>query len=209
MIGPLRASPAVLAAAPASAAARREPDAADTQRGGGAVAAHRDGDKPGSPDDAQSREEQRVLRELQARDREVRAHEAAHLGAAGGLARGGASFSYQRGPDGQLYAVAGEVSIDTSPGTTPQDTLERARRIRAAALAPATPSAQDRAVAARAAQMALEAQIDLAAERRDARHGAAPADAGHGTSAGAALALYRANAPENLVPPQGRIDLYV
>lgn len=171
MIGPLRASPAVLAAAPASAAARREPDAADTQRGGGAVAAHRDGDKPGSPDDAQSREEQRVLRELQARDREVRAHEAAHLGAAGGLARGGASFSYQRGPDGQLYAIGGEVSLDTSPGRTPEETLAKAGRIRAAALAPAEPSSADHRIAAQAAQLAAQARLELAATRRGGEAG--------------------------------------
>ena len=58
--------------------------------------------------------ETRQVRELQARDREVRAHEAAHKNAAGSLANGSASFSYQTGPDGRRYAVGGEVSIDTA-----------------------------------------------------------------------------------------------
>jgi hypothetical protein len=84
--------------------------------------------------------------ELQNRDREVRNHEQAHIAASGGLSRGGASFSYQRGSDGKLYAVGGEVSIDTSPvPDNPQATIQKAQQIRAAALAPADPSAQDRA----------------------------------------------------------------
>jgi len=106
--------------------------------------------------------ENRQLAELKARDQQVRAHEAAHLGAAGGLARGGASFSYQRGPDGRNYAVGGEVTIDTSavPGN-PQATLAKAQQIQAAALAPADPSPQDRSVAAAATAMAAQAQQEL------------------------------------------------
>lgn len=109
-----------------------------------------------------SAEDEAVLRKLQARDREVRQHEQAHLAASGGLATSGARFSYQRGPDGVDYAVGGEVSIDTAPGRTPEETLQRARQIRAAALAPAQPSGQDLAVAAQAARMALDAQTELA-----------------------------------------------
>ena len=105
---------------------------------------------------------ERCLRQLKARDAEVRQHEMAHLAAAGGLATSGASFSYQKGSDGVNYAVGGEVSIDTSPGRTPEETMARARTIRAAAMAPAEPSAQDRAVAAQAAQMALQAAMELA-----------------------------------------------
>jgi hypothetical protein len=107
-------------------------------------------------------EQLRDLQQLQDRDREVRAHEAAHMAAAAGLVRGGMSFSYQNGPDGRRYAVGGEVSIDSSPvADDPQATLEKARQIQAAALAPAEPSAQDRAVAALAARMALDARIGL------------------------------------------------
>jgi hypothetical protein len=111
-------------------------------------------------------EEQRELEKLKARDREVRAHEQAHLVAAGSLARGGPTYTYERGPDQQLYAVGGQVQIDTSevPGD-PEATIAKAQIIRRAALAPAQPSSQDRAVAADAAQMAAEARMELAAEK--------------------------------------------
>lgn len=113
-------------------------------------------------------EQRRQVSQLQRVDRQVRAHEAAHMAAAGGLVRGGATFSYRTGPDGQRYAVGGEVGIDTSavPGN-PQATLIKAQRIRAAATAPADPSAQDRAVAAAATRMAIEAQRQLALQRKE------------------------------------------
>lgn len=104
------------------------------------------------------------LTELKARDREVRAHEAAHQ-AAGGRYSGAISYAYERGPDGAQYAVGGEVSIDTSPVEgDPQATVEKMRTVRSAALAPAEPSPQDRAVAAQAMQIMLQAQSDLAAD---------------------------------------------
>lgn len=101
------------------------------------------------------------LRSLQARDQQVRAHEQAHLAASGGLATSGASYTYQKGPDGVSYAIGGEVSIDVSAGRTPQDTIARAATIRAAALAPSDPSGQDRAVAAAASQMEQQARAEL------------------------------------------------
>lgn len=109
-----------------------------------------------------SLKDQATLASLKARDQAVRAHEGAHLAAAGGLARGGAAYTYERGPDGNTYAVGGEVSIDTSPVSgSPSATLAKARQIQAAALAPADPSAQDRAVAAAAAAMAAAASMEL------------------------------------------------
>ncbi len=106
--------------------------------------------------------EQRILEQLRDRDKEVRAHEMAHSAAAGGLSKGGPSFEYQRGPDGQLYAVGGEVQIDTSgvPGD-PEATLEKAIQIQQAALAPAEPSAQDRSVAMAAVAMAAQARAEI------------------------------------------------
>ncbi|GAB3264611.1 putative metalloprotease CJM1_0395 family protein [Chitinimonas naiadis] len=109
-----------------------------------------------------SADELAQVEKLKARDREVRQHEQAHLAAAGGLTISGPSFSYQRGPDGVNYAIGGEVSIDTSPGNTPEETLRKARQIERAALAPKDPSSPDRSVAARARQMAQEAQLQLA-----------------------------------------------
>jgi len=109
-------------------------------------------------------QELKQLTELKARDREVRAHEAAHQ-AVGGQYAGAMSFTYQRGPDGAQYAVGGEVSIDLSPVQgDPRATIEKMRIVRAAAMAPAEPSGQDRAVAAQAMQIMLQAQSELAAE---------------------------------------------
>ncbi len=107
-----------------------------------------------------------ALKQLKARDQEVRAHEAAHLASAGGLARGGVHFTYQRGSDGQQYAIGGSVNIDTSPVSgDPKATIDKARVVRAAALAPSDPSDQDRAVAAAATQMAQQAQTALAQQQ--------------------------------------------
>ncbi|MBS0369151.1 MAG: hypothetical protein JSS57_08125 [Proteobacteria bacterium] len=108
-----------------------------------------------------SESDQRVVAKLQQQDRAVRAHELAHIAAGAGVVTSGASYTYETGPDGKRYANGGEVSIDVSPGRTPQDTLRKAEQIRASALAPADPSAQDRSVAARAEQMATEARIEL------------------------------------------------
>lgn len=104
-----------------------------------------------------------LIEQLRARDREVRVHEAAHA-SVGGRYAGSAKLEYTRGPDGKNYATGGEVSISTGavPGD-PQATIEKARVIRAAALAPAEPSTQDRRVAAEASQLELSARADLQA----------------------------------------------
>ncbi len=118
--------------------------------------------KPSAQAAAQTEQDAKVIEQLKARDREVRAHEQAHVAAAGGLAQGGPSYTFQYGPDGQAYAVGGEVNIDTSAGRTPEETIAKAKQIRAAALAPADPSGQDRAVAAAAAQLEAQAQQEIA-----------------------------------------------
>ena len=114
-----------------------------------------------SPEDAAQ------VAKLKQVDRQVRQHEQAHMAAAGGMATSGASYTYQKGPDGVNYAVGGEVSISTSPGRTPEETLRRAQTVRAAALAPADPSGQDRAVAAQASKMAMEARMEMAQQSKD------------------------------------------
>jgi len=108
-------------------------------------------------------QEQEQLQELKLRDREVRAHEQAHK-SAGGQYAGAISLSYQSGPDGKRYAVGGEVSIDVSPVSgDPQATIAKMNVVRAAASAPANPSAQDRSVAAAASSAISKAQGDLVA----------------------------------------------
>jgi len=121
--------------------------------------------KDASKENQLSDEEKRSVSELQARDTEVRAHEAAHQAAGGGLT-GGASYTYQKGPDGRMYAIGGEVSIATKGGSTPQETLSNARQVQAAAMAPANPSGQDYAVATSAKVLEMKAQQELAKEQQ-------------------------------------------
>jgi hypothetical protein len=115
----------------------------------------------------QAVQQQAVIAKLAATDTHVRAHEQAHLAAAGRYARGGASYTYTRGPDGQLYAVGGEVGIDTSPVKgDPEATIRKAEVVRAAAEAPSDPSAQDRTVAAQAARSLVDRLVRQRARPR-------------------------------------------
>ena len=111
--------------------------------------------------------ERAEVQQLASADREVRAHEQAHMAAGGNLVRSGANFEYTVGPDGKRYAVGGEVTIDTSEEKDPDATLRKAGRIRQAAMAPAKPSAQDMRVAAEAAAMAVRAQQEIAKQKQD------------------------------------------
>jgi hypothetical protein len=111
-----------------------------------------------------SEEELALIDSLQLRETEVEAHERAHA-TVGGQYAGSPSYSYKTGPDGVKYAVSGEVSIDTSPVSgDPQASLQKAKQIKAAALAPAEPSSQDIKVAAKADQMATQARNEILAE---------------------------------------------
>ncbi len=113
-------------------------------------------------------EEQDQVTKLKARDAEVRQHEAAHLAAAGQYATSGASYTYQKGPDGNNYAIGGEVSISTgSISGDPEATLQKAQTIQRAALAPAEPSSQDQKVAAEAAKMAAQARMEIAQQQSE------------------------------------------
>lgn len=116
------------------------------------------------------------IRQLQLRDHEVRAHEAAHA-ATGGAYAGSPQYQYQQGPDGKAYATDGEVSIDMSPVSgDPEATLDKAEQIRAAALAPAQPSGQDLKVAQKAQAMASKAKIELAQQQAEELSAAANLD---------------------------------
>ncbi|MDP7037520.1 MAG: putative metalloprotease CJM1_0395 family protein [Myxococcota bacterium] len=121
---------------------------------------------PKAPQDLTPAEEEEV-KELKRIDQEVRIHENAHKAAAGELAVGGPVYEYEEGPDGKSYAVAGEVQIALREGSTPEETLQYARKAKKAALAPAQPSAKDRAVAAEAEAMAAKARSEIAKQRQD------------------------------------------
>lgn len=147
-------------AAASNAAGQEDSEAQSASGESGTEAAQ---DKPASNSSVQqlSPEDLALVEQLRVRDREVRVHEAAHA-SVGGRYAGNASFEYTRGPDGRNYATGGEVSISVSPVSgDPQATIEKARVVRAAALAPAEPSVQDRRVAAEASQLEVSARADL------------------------------------------------
>lgn len=138
--------------------------------------------------------QQAEVQALKQRDAEVRRHEQAHMRAGGSLT-GAPSYEYAQGPDGRQYAVNGEVSIDTSPARDPEATIRKMEVVIRAALAPADPSAQDRAVAAEARQAKADAQAELHAEQRAEQQGSTDPTAVNAAATAAttdrALALYR------------------
>lgn len=118
-------------------------------------------DSSTSDSPAKDFQKERVISELQRRDKEVRSHELAHA-AVGGSFTGAPNYSFETGPDGQRYAVGGEVSVDLSTvAGNPTATIAKMQKVHAAALAPANPSAQDTKVAANALQIILQAQSEL------------------------------------------------
>lgn len=140
--------------------------------------------------------EQQQVRELTAIDRGVRAHEAAHQAVGGSLA-GAASFHYVTGPDGERYAVGGEVPITiTTISDDPQATIHNAEQVRAAALAPAQPSAQDRSVAVAAVQIIAHAQLEAALQRAAALQAGDQAK----SDGNAAVGSFQSNTGQTLAP---------
>ncbi len=120
--------------------------------------------------------DEKVINQLQQRDQEVRTHELAHA-SAGGAATGSPSYTFEIGPDGKKYAVGGEVAVDLSIiAGDPQATIVKMQKVHAAALAPASPSAQDTRVAASAAQKILTAQSELLALKSDGVSQSSPAN---------------------------------
>jgi len=110
-------------------------------------------------------EEKKEVEKLKKTDQDVKAHESAHMSAGAGVVMGGANYEYEHGPDGKMYAVSGEVKIDTSREKDPEATIRKMQKVRKAALAPAQPSATDRSVAAKASQIEGQARAELAQER--------------------------------------------
>lgn len=123
-----------------------------------------------SPEEQQlNTAEKQVVQKLQLTDLHVKMHEQQHIASAGSYARGGPSFQYIMGPDGESYAVGGEVALDTNPiSNNPQATIVKAQVVRQAALAPSDPSGADRAIAAAATQMEAQARTKLMNEKINA-----------------------------------------
>jgi len=136
------------------------PNAGDVQAEGSTPPSDRQQRAEQAAERQQQEQEQRQIEQLSARDREVRQHERAHA-AVGGQYAGAAEYQYERGPNGVLYAVSGEVPIDVGREATPLATLQKAETVKRAALAPAEPSPQDRRVAAEATRLGAEARREL------------------------------------------------
>ncbi len=120
--------------------------------------------KPPSPNlavEVLNPEQKQEVDKLKKRDQEVKAHEKAHPSAGAGIVQGVATYQYQRGSDGRMYAVGGEVKIDTSRERNPEDTIRKMLQVKKAALSPSQPSVQDRSVAAQASQVEAEARVEL------------------------------------------------
>ena len=162
----LAALPGQVARSPVTSAYADKPSsAAMAERDAKPAADAASGDAAVSPQ--QQAQQQQQISELASRDREVRSHEQAHA-AVGGSYAGAPTYSFKRGPDGQAYAVGGEVSIDVSPiPNDPAATLRKMELVQQAALAPAEPSAQDLRVAAQAQVLAAQARSELAALQRE------------------------------------------
>lgn len=126
-------------------------------------------DESAGKEDAERQQQQAKeaeVQELKQRDTEVRNHEQAHA-AMGGQYASAPSYEFETGPNGQRYAVDGEVSIDVSKAETPQQTIKKMQQVRAAALAPAEPSPQDLRVANEASKLAFEARAELAEQQSE------------------------------------------
>lgn len=166
-------------------AAQEARDVGKVRRDGTSQSQAKPQEQPSGSDNPQdlSDEEQQRVQELKKIDREVRAHERAHR-AAGGTLTGSAQFTYTRGPDGQQYAVSGEVSIDTGREQSAAATAAKMEAVIRAALAPANPSAQDVAVAAQARQVLNEVAQEAREERLNLNDESQNAAVGGGQSGG-------------------------
>lgn len=159
---------------PASLLTAVQKRSGDAKASDGKSAAGRPANGKSSSGKELSDEQSEQVEKLKQRDTQVRQHEAAHQSAAGGLASGGATFEYETGPDGRRYAVGGEVNIDTSDVSgDPRATIAKLQQVRAAALAPADPSGQDRNVAAQASARIAKAQAELSSSATEGAGAAA------------------------------------
>lgn len=114
-----------------------------------------------------TQQEEQELAKLKNTDAEVKRHENAHKAMAAGLQTSGPNYEYETGPDGKKYAVAGDVNISYQKSSDPEINLKNAQKLKAAALAPAEPSAQDRSVARKADMEIAKAKQEILEEQQN------------------------------------------
>lgn len=183
----------------ASRALATPPHAAQAQGGSGSSG--------GAPGQELTEAEEKQVRELKQRDREVRAHEQAHARVGGSYA-GPPSYEFQAGPDGKKYAVGGEVQIDSSPiPGKPEATIRKLDIVIRAALAPAEPSSQDLQVAQKARDAKIKAQAELRAQKQAELNGEDPDSVGpkkaESSETGGLLSLLKAQEAAQKDEPKG------
>lgn len=84
---------------------------------------------------------QRVLEKFKSKDQDVRSHEQIH--ATIGHTTTPISYTYQEGPDGKMYAVGGNVRLDTSIPQDPKAASYKLDQIKKAAAGPMDSSGAD------------------------------------------------------------------
>jgi len=87
----------------------------------------------------------RVLAKFKNKDAEIRLHEQAH--ASIGPTTSPISYNYQQGPDGKMYAVGGNVRLDTSMPDDPKAAAFKLDMLQKAASGPTHMSNADGAIA--------------------------------------------------------------
>ncbi|MEW6279457.1 MAG: putative metalloprotease CJM1_0395 family protein [Candidatus Eremiobacterota bacterium] len=107
---------------------------------------------------------QDVSKVFESRDQEVRQHEQEHLSTAGEHAKGGPTFETYTASNGKTYVTGGKVEVDLGEAGDPRKTADKMAKIRKAALAPKSPSSQDRSVEAEAAGKEAEARRQMQAD---------------------------------------------
>lgn len=107
------------------------------------------------------------LRDLRERDKKVRAHLDKQKREAGNLAQGTPNIRYERGPDGQMYAVEGHVSIRVKSGTTAEERIRNADKAERVARGSGDGSPANVRVQQEARAEKERAQKELEREKRD------------------------------------------
>ena len=101
-----------------------------------------------------------VIRDLQKLERNLMGREMEQARVGGGVT-GRGRHVVETGPDGERYVTDGDTTPSIVRGGSPEQELARARAVRRAALAPASPSAKDLSVANEAARLERAAEKEL------------------------------------------------
>ena len=101
-----------------------------------------------------------VIRDLKKLERDLMGREMEQARVGGGVT-GRARHTVETGPDGARYVTDGDASPSIIRGGSPEQELARARAVRRAAMAPASPSSKDLAVANEAARLARAAELEI------------------------------------------------